>query len=139
MYWYIYDQNSACDHIIIELYYFHLGFYICMIAWQCIDCIFYYYVDRSNSSLIVRWLFENQDFIWRRLKLLSIVEVNRLLVIRKMLDRLLLSMWANFMRWSKKVGFWKGLKKKYYNLCTKFNLCRKHQGKMIYLNLKLGK
>ena len=46
MYWYIYDQNGACDHIMIELYYLHLGFDICMIAWQLIDCIFYYQVDQ---------------------------------------------------------------------------------------------
>ena len=104
------DRNSEWDNRNIEPYYLHFVFYACMINQRLIDCCFYYYVDWSNGSLIVRWLFKNQYFVQQVLELLSIVEVNQFFVTLKTVDRLLLSTWANFLRLAKKVGFWKGKK-----------------------------
>ena len=110
-----------------------------MISQWWIDRRFYHYIDQSNVSLIVWWLFENRDFVWQILNILSIVEVDWLLMNWKMVDRLMLSMWAEFLSWAKKIGCWKGSKTiQYYNLCTKLSICRKYQGITSSLNLKLA-
>ena len=123
MYWSIGNQNSAWDLINIKLYYLHFFFGVIMIDRRWIGCCFYYHVDWSNGSSIVWWLFENRDFVWQKLNLPSIVEVNLLLVTCKMVDRLILSMWDYFLRWYKTIGCWKVSKTiKDYNLCTKLSV-----------------
>ena len=139
MYWLIYDWNSACDHIKIEMDCLNFLSDLCNINWQWIDCIFYYYVHRYNGSSRTRWLFENRDFVWRILRLLSIVEVDRFLVTWKRWTGFGWACGTTFLGQLKKIGCWKGSRKiKYCNLCTKLNVCRKYQGKKICLNLKLG-
>ena len=96
----------------IEMDYLHFGFDLRMIIQQLIDCIFYYYVDRYNGRSIVRWLFENWYFVWKVWKHSSIVEVYWLSVAWKTVYMMLLSMWAKFPRWDKKVGCWIGSKNK---------------------------
>ena len=104
MFWSIDDRNSACDHRKIEIYDLHLCFDLLMISRKWIYHRWYYYLDRSNGISIIRWLFENWEFVRRRLKILLIVEVDRLLVIQKTVDRLILSMWAKFLRSDKKLA-----------------------------------
>ena len=59
-----------------------------------------FYVDQSNGRSIIWWWLENWDFVWSRLKILSIIKVDKLLVTWKIADRLLLSVWINFSRWA---------------------------------------
>ena len=122
---------------IIELYYLHLIFDLHMIALILIDLGFYYCIDRSNVRLVVGWLFEYWDFVWRRLRLLYVVELDRLLVTCKTVDRLILSMWTDFLMWNKKLAAEKYLKIKCYDLCEKLNVWRKYQRKTSSINLKL--
>ena len=67
-----------------------------MISQQLIHRIFYYYADRLNSSSIVRRLFKNSDFVWQRLNLSPIAEVDRLLLTWKTVDKLMPSCGTNF-------------------------------------------
>ena len=139
MYWSIDDQNNTYDHVNIKIDYLRIVYDSRMIVQKLIYCRFYYFVDRYNGSSVIQWLIKNQYFVWQRLNISSIVEVYQLLVTWKAVYRLLLSMWADFSRWARKVGLWKVSKKtKNWNLSTKLNVCRKYQGKMWYLNLKLG-
>ena len=96
----------------IKIEYLYFVFNLCIIAQQYIDRIFNHYVYQLYSSLIVWWWSKNQDFVWCRLKLLLIVEVDRLLMTWKIVDRILLSMWFNFSRWAKKLTDKKALKNK---------------------------
>ena len=82
-----------------------------MIAQQWIYHTLYSYADQSNSSSIIWQSFENRYFVWQRLKLLSIVEVDWLLATWNKVDRLLLCIWDDFSRWAKTFGRWKGFKK----------------------------
>ena len=88
-----------------------------LIACWWIDRIFYYYVDQLDGSSIVRGLIKNREFVWLILNLSSIVEVDLLLAAWKKVDRLSLSMWADFLRWAKILASEKG--KKYCNFCRK--------------------
>ena len=138
MYWSIGDWNGAWNHRNIEVYYLHFVFYLHMIYRQWIYCYFYYYVDRSNNSLIIWCFFNNWDFVQHKLKLSTIVEINRLLVNWKTVYMLLLNTWSKFLSWAKKSGCWKA-KKKVPQLCTKLNVCRKYLVKRALLIWIWGK
>ena len=88
--------------IAIEYLYFVFDLHIISLQW--INCRLYYYIYQSNGSSIVRQWFKNRYFVWHRLNLPSIAEVDRLLVTFKTVDKLLLSMWAEFSSWALK--FW---------------------------------
>ena len=102
----------------IRIKYLHFVFDIDMIAWKWMDYRLYYCIEQSNVSLTVRWLFKYWDFVQCILRLLSTIGVNLLLVTWKTVDSLLLSMWAEFLRWAKNIGFWKG-SKKFTAVCVK--------------------
>ena len=119
MYWSIDDKNRSWYHRKIKglnyiTYFF--GFDICMISQQWIYRSLYYHVDQSNDSSIIWWLCRVWDFVWHILNLSSIIEVDQFLVTWKMLDRLMMSIWADFLMWYKKVGCWK-YSKNSYGLC----------------------
>ena len=94
----------------IKLYDLHFVFGLIMISQKQIYCILYYYVDQLKNSSIVWWLFEHWYFVWQILKLLSIIEVNQLMMTCKPVDRLLTSMCTNVLRRAKTIGCWKGRK-----------------------------
>ena len=115
-----------------------ISFGLCMISQRWIDCILYYNVNQSNGISIIWWLFENRDFILQRLKILLIVEVDHLLMTWKTFDRMLLRLWENFFSWAKNLDA-ENTFKKYYDLCTKYNVCRKYPEKPGSITLKLKK
>ena len=113
MYWSIYYRNNAWNHIKIRLYYLHFVFDPSMISQRWMDHFLYYYVEWLNGSSIVRWLFKNRNFVWKRLNLLLIFGVYQLLVTWKTAERMLQIMWADFWGQIKKVRCWKGFKNKW--------------------------
>ena len=141
MYWFIVDRNSARDHRNIKgsKLSTYISFYILMITWWWINHILYNYVDLFNGSLIVWWLFKNQDFVRRILKLLSVVDVNWSLVTWKAADRILLIMLAKFSRWAKNIGCKRGSKSKVLQSVYKIECMYEIPRKKSSLNLKWSK
>ena len=137
MHWSIDGQNRAWDHRKIKIDYLNFFFDIHMITSRWIDHRFYYYIDQLNGSLIFWWLFENKDFVRQRWEFFSIVEFNKVLVTWETVNSLLLRIWADFSRWAKKCGFWKGSKNKVLQLAYKIEHMKEIQRKTISLNLKL--
>ena len=91
-----------------------------------------------NGSLIVLLLIKNHYFFWQILIISLIVALGCFLMTPIKAVWLLIVIWANFLINYKNIGFLIGYLKKYYNLCTKLNVCRKYQGKTPSINLELG-
>ena len=92
------------------------------------------------SILMVALSFDDYSkikFFSANIEAFSFLEVERLLVTCKRLDRMLPIMWDDSSRSAKNLAAEKALKK-YYNLCTKLNVCGKYQVKTSYINMKLG-
>ena len=81
-----------------------------MSPWRTTTTSYFLFSERLTCSSPISGLFENQYSVWRISNLSSIIEVDRLLATWKTLDRLLLRMWAEFLRWARIFGCLKGLK-----------------------------
>ena len=139
IYWSIYDQNSACDHKNIELDYLHFGIGLRIIDWWWIYHRLYYYVYRLNYSSIVWWLFENRDVVLAEIEYFDDHWGRYIVGDLENGGQAASDNAVQLFEVSQKGWLLKGLKKlKYCNLCIKLNVCRKYQGKMSPLNLKLG-
>ena len=121
----------------IELYYLHFVFDHFLITERWIDFRLYYYIDQSNDSLIVWWLFKKNSLLsvdWSFCQLLKLIYC-----------RWRWKWWTDC-GWACGPTFWGHLKqlasekdfKKNYNLCTKLNVGRKYKGKTSSLNLIWG-
>ena len=68
------DWKWSCDYWKIKIDYLLFEWDLCINVWQEIYSIFDNYIGQLNCSSIDRREIENGDFVWRQLKLLSIVE-----------------------------------------------------------------
>ena len=123
----------------IEPYYLQFLFYIRTTFRRWIYRILYYYVDQSDSSLIVRQWSKNWDFVWHGLNFLLIFEFNRLLVTWETVDRLLLSMLDEFYMWAK-INWLLKRQKNYTTICVENRTyVGNTKGKRALLTLNWGK
>ena len=72
--WWLKQCKRSQNDQSIDIYYLYSLFDLFIIDRWWIYFRLYYYLDRSNGSLIVWWWYKNQDFVLHRLKSLLIVD-----------------------------------------------------------------